>query len=275
MQHYAVPFITTNGIETFYESAGDGPPLVLVHGGFVDSRMWEPQVRHFAGRCRVVTYDLRGHGRTGRSAVRRYRVGLFADDLRALLDALGVDRAAVCGLSLGGMVAQAFAARSPNRLRGLALSDTAAATALTLAEKAQRYLLFPEWAMQGTLRAVGVRRFVEFTFWLAAKTRSEAWLGRDETVRQYVKEAMRSVEPGEYRKLYGLIYNVPEQDLSVVDAPAVVLYGEHESASVKRHADVLKARLRRAEIPDAGHMPNLERPDLFNEALGAWLGRAT
>ena len=272
-----MPTVQTNDIETFYKIAGSGPTLVLVHGAFVDHRMWEPQVEAFAKRFRVITYDLRGHGQTGPSTVGIYTYELLADDLRALLDALDVDQAVVCGLSLGGMVAQAFGAALPNRLSALILCDTAAATALTLSDKVQRYLLFPEWMMQGTLKAMGVRRFIEFSFWLAGKTRSEEWLGHDETVRQYVRERMRAVEPAEYRKLYHLIYNFPEQELSGVCVPALVLYGENESASVKHHARVLEARLERSErveVAGAGHMPNMEHPALFNETVLTWLDRS-
>ena len=118
-----MPSIRVNGLDHYYEQAGEGPALVLVHGAFVDSRLWDPQVERFAAHYQVLRYDLRGHGRTGPSALSPYAIDTFAGDLAGLLDALDIQSPVLCGLSLGGMIAQAFAVRHPGRLRALSVFD--------------------------------------------------------------------------------------------------------------------------------------------------------
>jgi pimeloyl-ACP methyl ester carboxylesterase len=269
-----MPIAKARDIHTYHEVIGQGAPLVLVHGGFVDLRMWDPQVDHFSRTHRVIRYDLRGHGRTGPSERSAYSIHLFADDLVALLDHLGVDRATVCGVSLGGMIAQAFAVAYPDRLSALVLAGTAAASALTLGERLQRDLLFPRWALVSLIRLLGARRFVDFSFWLARVTRGERWFGHDEAVRDYVRQAMLRVPTAEYIKIYGAIYGFRLLDLSAIHAPTLILNGEHESASVFHHTRVLSRLISNAKsqvIPEAGHVLNMENPAAFNAAVSAFL----
>jgi pimeloyl-ACP methyl ester carboxylesterase len=271
-----MPFARTGDIETYYELRGSGPTLVLLHGGFVDCRMWEPQVEEFASDYRVLRYDLRGHGRTGTSARVRYSVELFADDLKALLEALEIQQASVCGLSFGGMVAQAFASKYTHVLEALVLADTAVSTTLTWSDKLQRYLLAPRWLFLPTIRVLGGRRFVDFSFWLARRTRNPQWFGQNEAVRQYVEEAMLQMSTSEYVKMYGAIYDFDLVDLSTIRVPTLLLNGEHESGSVHRHAKYIQQVIPHAEatiIPGAGHISNMENPVAFNDALERFLTR--
>ena len=99
-----MPYITIQGCSHYNELKGNKHPLVLVHGGFVDARMWDPQFEHFSDRFQVMRYDLRGHGRTGPSTLSKYSLETFAEDLAALLDVLELENPVVCGLSLGGMI---------------------------------------------------------------------------------------------------------------------------------------------------------------------------
>jgi len=264
------------GTRTYYEVSGDGPALVLVHGAFVDGRMWDPQFDHLAGRYRVVRYDLRGHGRTGPSEREKYSIELFADDLKALLDSLGIERATVCGLSLGGMIGQSFAVKYPGALDALVLSDTAVSVSLTWGDKLQRYVLAPKWAMLLAIRLLGVRRFVGFSFWLARVIRSEDWFGRDRAVRSYVENAMLNLSTEEYLKVYGAIYDFRLLDLARVEAPTLILNGEHESKSAFRHAREMEHLIPDTEtkiIPRAGHVSNMENSAAFNAAVEEFLER--
>jgi pimeloyl-ACP methyl ester carboxylesterase len=270
-----VPTIAVNGTETFYEESGAGPPLVLLHGGFADHRMWEPQVAFFAPRYRVIRPDLRGHGRTRTLVDRPYSVDLLAADLAALLDALAVERAALCGVSFGGMVAQAFAVTQPDRLLALVLAGTAVSTALTWDDKVQR-LLFPRWLMQGTLRLLGARRFVRLSFRVAAALRGSSWLGRDPATHGYLADAMLRMEEGAYADVFGALYDFGPVALEAIAAPTLIVNGEHESCSVFRHAAEFRRRIAGADavvIPSAGHLANMERPDAFNAAVGGFLDR--
>jgi pimeloyl-ACP methyl ester carboxylesterase len=115
-------YLTVSGGRLFYETAGSGPTVILLHGGFGDRRMWDDQVAEFARQYRVVRYDHRGFGRSD-APTGPYSA---ADDLRQLLDHLGADRAHLVGNSLGGSVALDFALLEPGRVDKLVLVASAA-----------------------------------------------------------------------------------------------------------------------------------------------------
>lgn len=262
-----MPKIFANGHEHYYEIEGQGPPLVLVHGGFVDSRMWDPQAAYFSKSYTVIRYDLRGHGKTGGSAKSSYSIELFSEDLHALMAALQVDQAYLCGLSLGGMIAQAFAVVYPNRLRALILADTAVSVRLTLSDKFQRYILAPKWAMFSIIRWMSVARFVDFSFRLAQWTRSVEWFGQDSATAEYVRQAMLQIPTAEYIKIYDAIYEFDLLELSRITVPTLILNGEKESRAVFRHTEEMLRRIpdSKAEIiAGAGHTSNKENSAVFN-----------
>src|SRR3954470_6711245 len=108
-------FAEVNGTKLYYEAAGSGPAVVLVHGGLVDSRLWDEQMQPLSQRFRVVRYDLRGFGKSAAPAGQYWPT----EDLRALLDYLKIEKATVVGLSLGGIVAADFAFEHPERVERL------------------------------------------------------------------------------------------------------------------------------------------------------------
>ncbi|HEX6817517.1 MAG TPA: 3-oxoadipate enol-lactonase, partial [Ktedonobacterales bacterium] len=120
-------FIRLRGVRLHYRVDGpaDAPPLILSNSLGTDLRMWEPQAPGFAEPFRLIRYDSRGHGRSDAPAG-PYTLDLLAYDLLALLDALGIERAHLCGLSLGGMVAQWMAIHHPERVMGIVLANTSA-----------------------------------------------------------------------------------------------------------------------------------------------------
>src|SRR4030065_499777 len=111
-----MPHVQANGINIYYESQGEGEPLFLIAGLGATHHLWELQVPSFACWFRVVTFDNRGAGDSDKPP-EPYSIALFADDTAALMDALGIERAHVYGQSMGGIIAQEFALRHPQRLR--------------------------------------------------------------------------------------------------------------------------------------------------------------
>jgi pimeloyl-ACP methyl ester carboxylesterase len=112
-----MPTVEVNGARLWYDEAGSGPPLMLLHGGLGDSGLWEPVVPFLSGRFRVIRTDLRFFGRsTGPAAPWSWQ-----DDVIGVLDALGVERAALAGLSLGGRLATEIALAHHERISALAL----------------------------------------------------------------------------------------------------------------------------------------------------------
>ena len=112
-----------NGISFSDEGAAGGLPIVLIHGFPFDRRMWDPQIRTLSKVCRVISYDVRGHG-ASETGDGQYTLELFVDDLIHLLDHLKLKQAILCGLSMGGYIALRAAERNPERVRALVLCDT-------------------------------------------------------------------------------------------------------------------------------------------------------
>ena len=120
-----MPLVRSGTTSTFYRLEGrdGGPVLMLAHSLGQDHGMWDPQVADLSAHFTILRYDLRGHGA---SAVvpGEYAMEQLGADALALVDALGVERFAFCGLSLGGMIGQWVAARAPDRVSGVALANT-------------------------------------------------------------------------------------------------------------------------------------------------------
>src|SRR3712207_1421788 len=115
--------IKTNGIETNYVIEGEGPWLTMSHSLACNLSMWDPQAKLLAKHFKVLRYDTRGHG--GSSAPDgRYTLDQLADDAKALFDALGTERTHWVGLSMGGMIGQAFALKHPGFFESMVLADT-------------------------------------------------------------------------------------------------------------------------------------------------------
>lgn len=271
-----MPELELNQHPHYYEAVGDGRPMIFVHGAFVDARMWDPQWSHFSKQHHVVRYDLRGHGKTGPSDLKTYTIGTFGDDLHELIRMGQLNRPILVGISLGGMIAQEYAVRSEADLGGLILADTAVSVSLTLMDKLQRYVLFPKWVMQLSIKMLSVEGFTRFSFWLARMTRSEAWLGRDPATRKYVRQTMLAMDQQEYLKVYDAIYGFKLLPLERITCPTLVLNGEHESGSVFRHTEEIKKKVPAVEttvVPAAGHTSNMENAHFFNQCVADFIQR--
>jgi len=115
-------YAEVNGLSLYYESHGEGPPLILLHGGLGSGEMFGPVLPALAARHRVITVDLQGHGRTA-DIDRPIDVRLMADDIAALIDHLGLDKPDLVGYSLGGGVALHTAARYPQKVGRLVVAS--------------------------------------------------------------------------------------------------------------------------------------------------------
>lgn len=121
-----MPTARINGIDMWHEIGGDGPVLVMSHGFAGPTPQWPPVIYEFRERFRLVLYDVRGHGQTSVPPPATFSFPQYAADLAALLDHLGVDRAHIGGVSMGGMISAQFACDFPERTRSVLLCDTTA-----------------------------------------------------------------------------------------------------------------------------------------------------
>lgn len=267
-----MPTVHTNGIGTYYERRGAGPPVVFVHAGVLDHHTWEPQVDALAPEYETVVYDLRGHGRTGGSDRSPYSAALFAADLAALLDALDLERPVIVGHSLGGLVAQTFAATHPDRVRGLVLADTYSPRILSRTEWFLRRVALPGIVLP--VRLVGIERIERLNVRVAERVAPGSGGDYDRIAALRDRgPTMSTAEFGKVMTAYGRFHE-SDIDLRDVAAPTLVLYGERDLPFVVRQAAELAARIPDATVevvPDAGHAANLDNPTAYTDALRRFL----
>ena len=269
-----MPTVPTNGIETYYERRGEGPPVVFVHASIVDHAIWARQAEALVDDYETVVYDLRGHGRTGGSVEPAYTMDLFAEDLHALIDALDLDRPVLCGLSMGGLVAQTYAARYPDRVAGLVLVDTFTPGILTRGEWFLRRIAYR--ALIPPVRLVGFERVERAKVWLAE--RLFGGVSGDYGAIDRLRETGPRMTTDEFVKVIRAMTRADETsiDLPAIRVPTLVLYGANEFPFVKLHAVELAVRLPDVEVdevPGGGHASNLDNPDYVTDAVRAFLGR--
>jgi pimeloyl-ACP methyl ester carboxylesterase len=247
------------GLEIAYERAGEGPPLVLLHGAMADGRTWRPQLDGLSDRLTVIAWDEPG---AGGSADPSADFGLpdYADALAGLIGALGFDAAHVGGLSWGGVVALELYRRDPDRVISLILADTYAGWkgSLPEAECAQRLA----HAFEQSELPPG--RF-EPTLPGLLKP------GAPQAVADTLAAIMAEARPESMRRTAVAIATCDQRDLLArIAVPTLLIWGEDDlrsplSVAEQFHAAIPGARL--VLIPEAGHMTNLEQPALFNDAV--------
>lgn len=269
--------VRTNDVETYYVRSGDGPPIVFIHGMAMSTTEWEPQMEALSNEYTTVAYDVRGHGRTGGSDVESYSMELYATDLDELLTALDVEKPVVCGLSMGGCIAQAYAAAFPENVAGLVLSDTFTAAPLSLKGR----LVFSNLRVLGRLD-----RVIRYT----TLNRIQTWVGQrlapgvagDGVTTQRLMEDAPTIPHAEFLKIAESVANFPKSDFdaSRIDAPTLIMYGENVPAILRemhtKLADQLSnAAVEVAVVPDAGHASNIDNPAFFSATIREFLARIT
>ena len=243
-----------------HEVAGQGPAVALLHSTVCDSRMWDREFAALAERCQVLRYDFRGYGSSPLPPEDWSNV----EDLRALLDEVGIERAALVGLSGGAFVAVDFALVHPERIRGLVLAAPTFG-GLDWSEDVRRFgeeedKLLDAGDLEGAVE-------LNLRMWVDGPRRPPDAV--DPAVRAKVGEMQRrafevqlAAEPGRLQRL-----EPPAAErLADVAAPTLVLVGDADHADVVERAELLAARIpgaRQVVLPGVAHMINLERPEEF------------
>lgn len=261
--------ISTNGVETYYERQGSGPEIVFVHGFIMDTRMWAPQIEVLANDFTVVTYDLRGHGRTGGSAASLYSAALLAADLEALVTALDLDQPVICGLSMGGMVAQEYASTYPENLSGLVLSDTFTPNALPIGGG----LAMPHLVVFSALsHVINYKRLNSFQN-RVGNVFAPRMVG-DRAFHEALVEKGPTMAATEFRKGIGAIlaFTRSNFDAAGINVPTLVMYGEHEPSPIRTMAEHLVRQVSGPTVelivvPNAGHGSSWDNPSFFNDVV--------
>lgn len=251
-----------NGARMYYETAGAGAVVVLLHAGIADQRMWDAQFEALAERYRAIRYDLRGYGQTEAPAMSY----AHHEDLRALLDHLGVERAALIGCSNGGRVALNFALSYPARTSALVMVCSSPGGFKYEGEAPPLWEQIVAAFEAGDLERTSE---LETELWAVGRYRPPDQV--DAGIRDLVK-AMNLIAL--QKEVAGV---GEEQDfapsaverLGEIVAPMLIVIGEVDSPAIHEAGKLMMAQIagaRSVVIPDTAHLPNMERPDEFNRA---------
>jgi 3-oxoadipate enol-lactonase len=259
----------TQHAELYREVAGEGPPVVLVHAGICDSRMWDPQWETFPRSHRVVRYDLRGFGRSPLGPGRHSPPA----DLIALLDELALGPATLVGASMGGGISLQVAVARPELVSALVLVGSGV-RGHDWSEYVTRAWAEEEAAFErGDLDAAVE---VNLRTWVDGPRRSPDEV--DPAIRRKVGEMQRRalelyVEGGANAQEEALVLDIGDR-LGEISVPTLVLGGELDVPDIQLVADRLEREIpgaRRATIEGAAHVPSMERPDEFDRLVLGFL----
>ena len=258
-----MPFARVNGIVVHHDVSGskDKPPLVLINSLGTDLRIWEPVAVRLADRYRIVRYDKRGHG-LSEEPEPPYALTDHVADLAALLDHLGIERAAIVGLSVGGLIAQGLAALHPERVAALVLSDTA--------------------------HKIGTREGWDDRIDLVSRKGLAAIA--DDVMPRWFTPAFRRPDNPEYvgfRTMFlrspvagyvGTCASLRDADLTestrALAVPTLCIVGDQDGSTPPDLVRSLASLIRNAEfriVPGAGHIPGVEKPDAVAALISGFL----
>lgn len=249
-----------------YERTGLGPDLVLIHSLGADLGLWDEVVDAFSARYRVLRYDVRGHGRST-APCGEVSIDLLRNDLRALLDDLHIERAHIAGLSMGGMIAMAFAAAHPARVDRLVLADTASE-------------FDPPIRTAWHERAAAARRDGMATLVEATVERwfPKAFRRSGDRALERVRTSIATIDPQHYAAAGEALEHLDlTARLPSIRARTLVAVGELDEAIPPRYSEHLRDRIAGAELrtwPGVGHCPPLQIPGQFAADVLAFLSPA-
>jgi pimeloyl-ACP methyl ester carboxylesterase len=256
-------FLDVNGARLYYEIAGAGEPLVLLHAGVANLRMWDAQVPAFAERYHVIRFDQRGYGR---SEARPGEPWAMHEDLHGVMDALGVERAALLGCSMGGQAIVDFALAYPGRARAL----------IPVGPGMSGYAWGSEQMKQvgEALEAAVARGDVEG----ATEIATHLWIDGPTRPSERVNPAMRARARA---WLFELFSKSEETEPTAIEPPAIgrlgeisvptlIILGENDVDDIQRVCHLLADGIPGAQlevIADAAHVPNMDHPEQFNRLV--------
>lgn len=252
--------VRANGIDVHYRVLGNGPWVTLSHSLACNYEMWDREVAELAKRFTVLAYDSRGHGGTS-APPGPYNLGMIADDIKAMYDALGIRKSHWIGLSMGGVFGLATALKYPGIFESMVLADTSSRLA-------------PE----------GIEGFRDRVAKVRAANSMEVMV--EPTLKRWFKDSFRARQPALMARIadwirttplegyVGISAAIPTIDvthrLKEIDVPCLALVGADDIAMPVAFSEILAKGIPGCEfevIPDAGHLSNIEQPEAFNAAL--------
>jgi 3-oxoadipate enol-lactonase len=257
--------ITVNGLSVNYTLDGraSGPVITMSNSLASNLSMWDPQMSVLASRYRILRYDTRGHGGTD-APPGPYSLEELTEDVRALLQALGITRTHFIGLSMGGMIGQIMAIKYPQLLQSVVLCDTMS----RVPTEAK-----PMWDDRiHTAEIQGMERLVEPTL---ARWFTEPFRQKGSPVLDQVRTMIRTTPPRGYAGCCHAIAALNLTDhLRAISLPTLIIVGEDDPGTPVAASRVIHEQVKGSELvilKSAALLSNLEQPEAFNQALAAFL----
>ncbi|HSE83751.1 MAG TPA: alpha/beta fold hydrolase [Thermodesulfobacteriota bacterium] len=255
-----MPRIKINGINLNYELDGEGPTVVFIIGLTMDVNGWFLQVQPFSEKYRVLRYDCRGQGQSDKPDM-DYSQEMHADDLKSLMDKLGIQKTHVIGISNGGMIAQHFTLRYPEKVGALVLADTCSYIDVLL------NLIVQSWIKAAETGGSELRYDVSLPVIF-----SEDFLRQNLSNIQLMKEF--SINNNPPRAVINLAnaclkHNVNDR-ISDIKAPTLILYGEEDILIPLKYSKLLHEKIKGSRLvilKNCGHVPPIEKPEEFNSTV--------
>jgi pimeloyl-ACP methyl ester carboxylesterase len=262
-----MPTIPVNGVEIYYESTGEGYPIIFSHEFAGDSKSWDPQVKQLSRLYRCITYNHRGFPPSGvPEDPDAYSQDQLVDDLRGLMDALEIEQAHLVGLSMGGNIVLNFALRYPERCRSIVVSGCGAGS--TNRERFEEDIR----GITDLLQTQGMRAFADVYSVGAARLPYQrkdpkGWAEFREQLAGHSALGSALTMLGVQRRR-PTVYSYKEQ-LNNLQVPTLILIGDEDEPCVDpgvfMKREIPSSGL--VVIPQSGHTINLEEPELFNQAV--------
>ncbi|MFN0111207.1 MAG: alpha/beta fold hydrolase [Blastocatellia bacterium] len=259
--------LNVNGVELAYQDEGKGAPVVFLHAFPLNQTMWNEQVAEFSATHRIITLDWRGFGDSSLGA-ENSSPSIFADDLAGLLDRLKIERATICGLSMGGYSAFAFYRKHAERVSALILCDTRA-TADSEEGKQARF------EMAETARRNGASAMIEP---MIPRLLGETTRQTKPAIIERVTKMIEVAQPeGIAQALIGMACRNDSTDLlPQISCPTLIVVGEEDKLTPPSDAENMHRAIASSQlqiINQAGHLPNLETTATFNRIVGQFLNQ--
>jgi 3-oxoadipate enol-lactonase len=254
-------YVDVDGGKLFYEIAGKGENIVLLHDGMVNHRIWDEQFPVLAKNYRVVRYDRRGYGKSTDPQTKYSHI----DDLNQVFIQLKVDKAIVFGMSSGGGLAINFALTFPEKVKGLVLVGSVVSGFGYTSHMTTR---------GGHMNPAEMSDPIKLEKYFVMDDPYEIYSGNTKA-----KEKVMTLLP-----YFGRDNKVPTKPpekvavkcLSEIKVPTLILVGEHDIPDVHAHAGAINAGIQNSKreiIPNSGHLIPIEQPTLFNEAVMNYLNK--
>ena len=257
-----MPKIQSNGINLYYEIHGEGQPLLFIHGLGSSVRDWEFQVTEFSKSYKVITFDLRGHGQSDKPAG-PYSMAMFAADVTGLLRGLGIDRAHVVGLSLGGGVAFQLAVDSPSMLKSLTIVNS---TPELLVHSFKDQLMV--WQRIAIVKLLGMKKMGEV---LSKRLFIKP---EQEDIRQtFVTRWAENDQRAYLHAMRALVGWSVSARIGSISCPTLIIAADQDYSPISDKEEYT-ARIPGAQlviIPDSRHATPVEHPEEFNLVLKKFL----